>query len=184
VNFPTCNRYTVSVPITLTIQLTPSNNEDYLVVMLPNSDQWDFWNITKPGQTAYNPGDWGGSGSCSANGNWQAVEALQHSPGWTSGGTMTGGGSESGTFEGHGAIRLLDTQQTPTGGNWGHALGWTGFDNCASATPAGSRGTSPRQPKATAATATPAASRWAPAGNSIPRSTATPGPRWPTRPNG
>src|SRR5205814_833127 len=86
VNFPTCNKYTVSVPITLTIQLTPSNNEDYLVVMLPNGDQWDFWNITKPGQTPYNPGDWGGSGSCSANGNWQAVEALQHSPGWTSGG--------------------------------------------------------------------------------------------------
>jgi hypothetical protein len=105
--------------------------------MLPNSDKWDFWNITKPGQTPYNPGDWGGSGSCSANGNWQAVEALQHSPGWTSGGSMTGGGSESGTFEGYGAIRLLDTQQTPTGGNWGHALGWTGFDNCASSNSSG-----------------------------------------------
>src|SRR5262249_26073889 len=63
VNFPTCNAYTVTVPIPSSVQLTPANNEDYLVDMLANGDQWDFWNISKPGSAPYNPGDWGGSGS-------------------------------------------------------------------------------------------------------------------------
>jgi hypothetical protein len=137
VNFPTCANHVVSVPIPASIQLTPPNNEDYLVVMLPNGDQWDFWNLTKPGQEPYNPGDWGGSGGCSANGNWQAIEAIRHRPGWTGLGASHAGGSESGLFEAYGAIRLLDTQRTRAGGNWGHAINWTGFDNCAASNAGG-----------------------------------------------
>lgn len=131
VNFPSCANHVVSVAIPASTQLTPPNNENYLVVMLPNGDQWDFWNLTKPGEAPYNSGDWGGSGGCTANGDWQAIEAIRHRPGWNGLGTFTGGGSESGLFEAYGAIRLLDTQRTRAGGTWGHAINWTGFDNCA-----------------------------------------------------
>lgn len=129
INFPGVADHSITAPIPSGIVLMPTNNENYLVVPLANGDLWTFYDITKPGQTPYPGSAFGGSGAASANSNWQAAQETLHSPGWTGlGHDLTGG--DSGLMESYGAIRLFDTQNAPIGGDWGHALGWTGWFSC------------------------------------------------------
>jgi hypothetical protein len=131
IDFPSCNNRTVAVPIPAGVTSSVPPNENKLVLMLPNGNEWDFFDIVPPGATTYNLVNEGGPASCPANANWHAAAAFLHSPGWTGSGSQPANWSDSNIPSGAGIIRQRDIRNTPTGGNWGHALMIDYSANCA-----------------------------------------------------
>ena len=133
INFPgSCNAGSpVTVAIPAGTDVGTGNSENKLTVMLPNGEEWDFFDITPPNTATFNYTNEGGPASCAPNGNWQALEAVKHSPGWTGPGSTSAQWSDSNIPFGAGIIRKRDIVNTPAGGNWGHALMIDYSNNCA-----------------------------------------------------
>jgi hypothetical protein len=132
INFPSCNSRTVSVPIPAGTDIGPvaSTSENKLAVMLPNGDEWDFFDITPPSAATFDYTNEAGFAHCTQNNLWQALQAHLISPGWTGTGYDPNIWSDSNIPNSAGIIRPRDIKNTPVGGNWGHALliGYSG--NC------------------------------------------------------
>src|SRR6266576_1261337 len=133
INFPgSCSAGSpVTVAIPSGTDVGTGNSENKLTVMLPNGEEWDFFDITPPNTATFNYTNEGGPASCAPNGNWQALEAVKHSPGWTGSGSTSAQWSDSNIPFGAGIIRKRDIVNTPAGGNWGHALMIDYSNNCA-----------------------------------------------------
>jgi hypothetical protein len=130
INFPTCGHHAVKAPLPEATGVSGPPNENKLTLMLPNGTEWDFFDITPPGQAPYNLSPEGGPSSCAPTGMWQAAAAVLHTPGWTGPGSTARNWSDSNIPFGAGIIRLRDTRSR-TAATWGHALMVDYSGNCA-----------------------------------------------------
>lgn len=117
------------------------DSENYLLIMHPDGSTWEFYDVMPPGRQPYGYSDFGGDGTTPdpvpIDSYWHAGEITHYlagsgiNKGWNAGlGNQNFAGTDSGILESCGIIRLRDTEDTPVGGHWDHALNWSGWRVC------------------------------------------------------
>lgn len=129
-DYPSCDSSRITVPIPSGAMETTYGVEGHMTVLETGTDptygtdqEFDYYKMSVPGAIPFQSG-------CAPDRNWHA-EAMVHESWTQSGANPCCGVDGAETPAAIGPVLQRDAQDTPVGGNWGHALAYSAATNCA-----------------------------------------------------
>lgn len=116
INYPRCKADHVRAPIPAHAVPDGPPEGSTTVMVSDTGVEWDFFKLTRPGQTPLSSGP-----TCEPTQDWAATRVARARTGWRGSGTFMGSPRASGTLYGTGLIRPRDTKRAP-GATWDHAV--------------------------------------------------------------